>query len=128
MNTTTAHYFSGKMRHELKTDKHTIYTDVSVEAGGEDSGPSPHDLLSMSLASCTAMTVKLYADKKQWPLENMNVVVDVEKGSEGTIFNRQVSFFGKLDETQKARLLEIANHCPIHKVLSGKIEIKTILV
>ena len=121
----TAQFDSGKMKHVLQTGVHKVYSDVSLSEGGEDQGPSPHDLIAMSLASCTGMTLKLYSQKKGWPLENTIVTIEIVKTAEKTVFNRQLEFIGSLDESQKKRLIDIANHCPIHKVLSGKIEIVT---
>lgn len=102
---------------------HTIISDVSKELGGNDEGLNPHELLEAALAACTASTLQMYANRKQWPLEGADVEVKfVSEGTE-TIISRQIKLNGPLDEEQRARLLDIANKCPIHKVLSQKITI-----
>jgi putative redox protein len=128
MNTIFAKFFSGKMKHELRAGKHVIYSDVDEAGGGENLAPSPHDLLMMSLASCTAMTVRMYAFRKNWALKDVEVKIDLLKTESTTTFKRQIKFLGVLDDIQRERLLEIANRCPIHKVLTGKIEINTELL
>ena len=128
MNTTIARYDSGKMKHTLTSGKHTIVGDIDTASGGEDTGPSPHDLIAMSLASCTSMTVRLYTQRKQWDLQNTIVTVDIVNSPEGVLFNRKIEIVGNLDGEQRQRVLDIANKCPIHKLLSGKIEVKTELV
>ncbi len=80
-----------------------------------------------SLAACTAMTVQMYADRKSWPLKEAKVSVQItQENNQATVFERTVELIGDLDEEQKARLIDIANRCPIHRLLSGKIEINTI--
>ena len=104
---------------------HEITADVSPTLGGTDLGMGPHQLLESALAACTAITVQMYADRKKWPLEGADV--EVKFLSEGTesVIARKIKFNGPLDEEQKARLLEIANKCPIHKVLTQPITIQT---
>ncbi len=123
MTTTTAGYISGKMRHELKAGLHTVMGDVSADEGGEDSGLSPHDLLALSLAACTSMTLRMYAKRKGWHLENAQTTVEVTVSAEKTLFKRIIHLIGALDLAQSEQLLKIADRCPIHKILVGKIEI-----
>jgi putative redox protein len=125
MNTITANYASGKLKHQLQAGDNMIYSDASVADGGEGAGPSPHELLGMALAACTGITMRMYAQRKAWPLENAEVKVNIVKVENLEIFNRTIQFFGPLDEEQKKRLLDIADKCPIHKALLGKIEIQT---
>jgi putative redox protein len=106
--------------------------DEPVSAGGTGVGPSPHDLLSAGLAECTALTLRLYADRKAWPLEGVEVEVRHQLQPEATprdLFHRRVTLIGPLDEDQKARLLEIAERCPVHRTLvsGSRIETKTLL-
>jgi putative redox protein len=81
--------------------------------------------LAASLGSCTAMTMLMYARRKDWMLENSEVEVSIEETPGQATFIRTIHLIGPLDETQKQRLLEIADRCPVHKVLSGQIKIET---
>ena len=115
---------------------HSFITDEPVAAGGEDAGPDPYTLLLAALGSCISMTLKLYARRKQWPLESVTVHLrqsrihakDCEeclKDKDGFIhrIERTVSITGPLSEEQRARLQEIAHKCPIHKTLASEIVI-----
>ena len=91
-------------------------------------GPSPHDLLSAGLAECTALTLRLYADRKAWPLERVEVEVRHEVHPEARprdVFRRTVKLIGALDAEQKQRLLEIADRCPVHRTLTTGSRIET---
>jgi putative redox protein len=111
---------------ELQAREHTVLADEGAKVGGTDLGPTPHEILEMALAACTSMTVQMYANHKQWPLESCDVKVQiVAESTEGTQIQRTVSFRGNLDSEQKTRLLDIANKCPIHKLLSHPIQIQT---
>ena len=114
-------------RTELTATGHTLLADEPEDVGGTHAGPSPGQFLMMSLASCTAITLRMYADRKKWPLESVHVEVDFRREEGKTIFQREVQLNGALDEEQRQRLLQIANACPIHKALSNPIEINTIL-
>ncbi|TCS38608.1 putative redox protein [Paucimonas lemoignei] len=116
---------TGKLQHVVSIGSHRLLTDESAQHGGEDTGPSPHDLLAASLGSCTAMTLVLYARRKAWPLED--VQVRIEHGQEGDAYllRRRIRYVGDLGDVQRARLTEIANKCPMHRVLSGEIRIVT---
>ena len=124
----------------VKVGKHQITADEPEEVGGTDFGPSPYELLSSALATCTAMTIKMYADRKSWQVDECIVHVNHEKkhgddsqvsekgGSKIDHFTRNIELSGALDETQRKRLLEIANKCPVHRTLeSGEMKIETSL-
>ena len=125
------------LRNEVRYgDGHSFITDEPISAGGEDAGPDPYTLLLAALGSCISMTVTLYARRKQWPLESVSVrlrqnrihVKDCKvcsKDQEGYIHHieRSVSVAGQLSDEQRARLLEIAQKCPVHKTLSSEIVI-----
>ena len=117
-------YFSTNIR----TNKNVLIADEPLINGGKESGFSPSELLAASLASCTAITLRMVADRKTWPLEKLEVDVEVSRDDEHHITNikRNIRFFGALDTEQKQRLLDIANKCPIHKILSNHINIQTI--
>lgn len=118
-------------RNKYKTDLvatgHHLVADEPEDVGGTNEGPAPGQYLQLSLASCTAITVRMYADRKQWPLEKIRVEVDTEKIEGKTVFKRQVFLEGNLAEDQRERLLQIANACPIHKTLTNPIEVQTVL-
>ncbi len=110
----------------LKTSLYEILSDVSEQNGGNNSGPNPHEILEAALAACTIITVQMYANRKLWKLDSTNALVKIvweEKGL--TKIDRQLTFKGDLTDEQKARLREIADKCPIHNVLEGKVEIQT---
>lgn len=114
---------------EVNEGRHYIVAGLKPELGGQDEGPDPHELLESALAACTILTVQLYANRKQWKLENTNVKVSISaEGAEGNALRREVSFTGELDAEQRARLLEIANKCPIHLFLTRGAKVETVLV
>lgn len=116
---------SGNIAQNVTVGPHRWVSDTTTESGGGDSGPSPHELLASALASCTSMTLVMYSKRKQWPLQSIEVAVEIEHVAEQSVFHRTVKLGGPLDEAQVQRLLEIANQCPVHRTLSGKIAIQT---
>lgn len=127
MYTAVAKYEQGKMKHEVLIGTHHLVADVSPAEGGEDLGPTPHDFLAAALASCTAITLRMYATRKGWPLQSADTTVVLDHQKTSVKFDRKITLVGIVDEEQKARLLDIANRCPVHQALSGKIEIVTSL-
>ena len=118
----------GDLRVEIVTGGATILAVEPVEVGGGGTGPSPYHLLAAALATCTTMTLRLYADSKGWPLEHVAAEVTHEKQSGVTppdVFHRTVSLSGPLDETQRARLMQIADRCPVHRTLTRGARIET---
>lgn len=109
----------------LQSSIHTMHADEPMEVGGKDLGPSPEDLLRMSLASCTAITLRMYADRKKWDVDQIQVTVSHEKKKYKTVFQCIIKLAGGLSEEQRKRLAEIAHACPVHKVLLSPIEIET---
>jgi putative redox protein len=128
---------AGKLQMEVAIGPHRLLADEPVGDGGEDSGPSPYDLLTAALGSCTAMTVRLYADFKKLPLERISVNLRHEKihatdcreceTKEGRIdkIERVIDLQGPLDDAQREKLLEIANKCPVHRTLHSEVFIPT---
>ena len=115
----------GKLAQEVEVADHRIRSDEEVEKGGEDTGATPHELLLSALGSCTAMTLKVYAERKGWPLRDVRVLLNAVNADGGYVISRQVTIDGDLDAEQRQRLLEIADKCPVHKTLSGSITINT---
>lgn len=115
-------------RTELIASGKTIIADEPEELGGTNAGPAPGEFLMISLASCTAITLRMYADRKKWDVDKIKVEVASEKIDNTTFFKREISLEGNLEEDQRQRLLQIANSCPVHKVLSNPIEISTRLI
>jgi putative redox protein len=129
----------GKFAQLIQLGQHVLRADEPVDQGGNDSGPSPYDLLLASLGACTSMTVRLYADKKKIPLEKITVRLRHEKihakdcaeceTREGRIdkIEREIELVGPLDDAQRASLLEISNKCPVHRTLHSEVYIPTAL-
>ena len=109
----------------IQAGTHAIVADVLPNLGGENTGPNPHELLESALAACTIITVQMYANRKAWPLRSTNVKVKIEVEGPQTQILREISFEGDLDGEQKTKLLEIANKCPIHKLLQSQITVIT---
>jgi putative redox protein len=107
--------------HEIEIDGHSLTVDEPAEAGGADAGPRPTRLLAASLAGCVAITVEMYAERKGWELGP--VEVDVEMAYDGPVpssFEVGLKLPAELSGEQRRRLLTIASHCPVHKVLVGE--------
>jgi uncharacterized OsmC-like protein/alpha/beta superfamily hydrolase len=128
---------TGKFAQEVVAGPHRLRADEPLAAGGTNTGPTPYDLVLAGLGACTSMTIRLYAERKQWPLERVGVrlrysrnhaqdCVDCEAGAPRLDrIDREIELAGDLDETQRARLLEIANKCPVHRTLEAGVHIPT---
>jgi uncharacterized OsmC-like protein len=121
---------------EVVSGKHTLRADEPVSAGGTDAAPGPYDYLLIALGVCTSMTVGLYARRKQWPLENITVSLrhsriharDCEEceTKEGMLdrIDTEIELTGSLTAEQRAKLMEIAAKCPVHRTLKSEINIR----
>ena len=122
-----------------------VYADEPAAAGGDDLGPTPYELLLASLGACTAMTLRLYADRKGWPLESVRMRLGHERvyrddrdgaTGDGPVsgparierITREIELHGPLDAAQRARLMEIAARCPVHRTIQSAPEIVDVLV
>jgi putative redox protein len=128
---------SGNLQNQVIAGAHQFLADEPVSVGGMDTGPGPYDLLLAALGACTSMTVRLYADRKQWPLKR--IMVRLKHGriyakdcaecetKEGLIdhIDRAITFEGELDAEQRQRLMEIADKCPVHHTLTSEVIIKS---
>lgn len=125
---------------EIRVNQHNLIADEPTSVpGGTDQGPSPYGLLAAALASCTTMTLKMYATHKGLPVEDITVSVVHEKihaadceqceTQTGRVdrFQRTIRFRGKLDDAQRQRLLEIADKCPVHRTLHSEVEVTSVL-
>jgi putative redox protein len=130
--------FSG-LRQTVTIGPHQLMADEAKDVGSNDEGPDPYEYLLAALGTCTNMTLRMYADRKRWPLwevrtalsHTKNYAADCEHCEQhGTIvdrIDRQIALFGELSEEQRSRLLQIADRCPVHRTLTSKIVIHTAL-
>lgn len=113
----------------IRIRDHVLHGDEPIEEGGANAGPKAHEMLCASLASCTAITLRMYADRKKWPVTSIHVDVALQRtttGPEvGSVFEMKVRLDGELTGEQRARVLQIAGMCPVHKTLQHPIAIHT---
>lgn len=122
---TTATIASQNYLVKLQNGRHEFLADEPVDIGGEDAGPGPDELLEASLASCTAITLRMYVDRKKWPVAEIEITVSLKRMEQKTVFTKSIRVNGGIDETQRQRLKEIAELCPVSRTLTGEIEINT---
>ena len=128
-------------RTDIYASGHTFIADEPLSVGGTDLGPSPYDLLNASLGACTVMTMRMYAERKGWPLQTVTARLrhakihakdcdscETEGNAKIDQITREISMTGPLDEAQKNRLMEIADRCPVHRTLHGEIHVATSMV
>lgn len=137
----TAEVSIGKEKYESKViiRNHELVADEPESVGGQNKGPNPYDFLLAALGACTAMTLRMYADHKNWDLDGVRVSLSHEKihaedcrdceTKEGKIdtIERIIFLEGDLDESQRNRLLEIANRCPVHRTLHSEVKVRSSL-
>ena len=122
----------GRYQQEVIAGEHWLLADEPVSLGGADAGPAPFDFLLAGLGACTAMTLRMYAERKGLPLTQVSVVLSHDSVSADGVkrdrFLRRITLHGDLTEEQRARMLEIANKCPVHRALSHSLMIESGLV
>jgi len=121
---------AGRLQVEARTASGAFLIDEPTSVGGLGSGPNPYDLLSAALGACTAMTLRLYAERKRWPLTRVQVAVRHHRASLDArdLFERTISLEGPLDEAQRAQLLHIAERCPVHRTFDRGADVRTTVV
>ena len=114
----------------LTAGKNTIIADEPVSNGGGDEGMNPHEILASALGACTCATVRMYADRKEMPLDGVNVTLTLvrDDATNTTNISRNIELIGDLTPEERDRLLTIANKCPVHKTLTNPINIETKLI
>jgi putative redox protein len=107
--------------HEIEIREHRLISDEPEESGGTDQGPKPTELLAASLASCTAITIEMYADRKGWDLGQVEVSADFTEATSDTAakFKVDIKLPAELSDEQRDRILTIAHKCPVHRALMG---------
>ena len=117
----------GRIAQTITARTHSLLADEPLNIG-DDLGMTPHELLDAALGACTALTLRLYAKHKGWDLQEVSVTLQHASSAKGHTMTRQIVLVGELDATQRARLLDVAHKCPVHKALSNPITIDTHLI
>lgn len=129
---TTVEIGKEKYKTEVRASGHTVIADEPIAVGGQDKGMNPNEFLLASLGTCTAMTLRMYADRKGWAVDGITVdlTMDTVKGNEQqtTFLKRHIKIDGDLNEEQRQRMLEIADSCPLHRTLTNPIVISSNLI
>lgn len=120
----------GPYTNDVMTTRHHLYADEPVDLGGADLGPSPYEYLCAGLGACTSITMRMYANRKDWPVTQITVDVTYERethadGIARNVFTRLIKIDGDIDEAQHMRLIEIANKCPVHRTLEAGSDVIT---
>lgn len=114
--------------YEITSHDFKVRVDVNEKLGGQNSAPNPHDYLEIALAGCTAITVQMYAKRKGIPLEYSDVKIKITAEGASNEILREIKFVGDLTEEQKQSLFQIAEKCPIHKLISAGAKIESRMI
>jgi putative redox protein len=125
MRAVVAESGAGPLANEVVVGSHRLLADEPEALGGGDTGPGPYGLLCAALGACTSMTVRMYAGRKDWPLERVEVTVDHERVDGVDVFTKSIELTGDLDRDQVERLREIAGRCPVHRTLEASSRVVT---
>ena len=133
--TATVESAGGTYAQRVQSRMHVWEAGEPLEYGGTDNGPTPYELLLSALGACTSITLEMYAARKGWPLEKVQVTLEHSQetregendGKAIDMIDRIVRLDGPLDDEQRAKLIEIAEKCPVHRVLTNRIDISTML-
>lgn len=117
-----------KLAVEMNTRNHSLISGLTENLGGNDEGINPHELLEAALAACTILTVQMYAAKKGIALESTKALVKIVSEGSETRISRELTFQGDLKPEEKTKLTEIAEKCPIHRLLQSQVIIETSVV
>lgn len=117
-----------RFRYDIGIRQFQLTADEPIEIGGTDAGPTPTELVFSGLGACKAITLEMYAARKDWPLDAVDAQVEVAQVDRRYRVRVQLTLTGDLSEEQRERLLEISNKCPVHKLLTPGTEIETVLV
>ena len=123
MRTAVARRNGGTFNHTVSVRDHEVTVDEPEDQGGDDAGPDPQEMLAISLASCTAITIEMYAKRKGWEIGDVEVEVDYEPAQRGspTKFHQVIRLPKELPDDQRDRLMQIAAKCPVHRTLEGEV-------
>ena len=118
----------------ISVGPHSLQGDESIEVGGNDAGANPHELLLAALGTCASITVQMYAERKQWPLDGVRIALSFAQthssatgsrdGKDANEIEMDISFEGNLSDEQRERLLQVAGKCPVHRILTSSIPIR----
>ncbi|MFV0564421.1 MAG: OsmC family protein [Flavobacteriaceae bacterium] len=130
MKTITATIGTQKYKTEIQAKNHIVIADEPEDLGGKNLGFTPTELLESALAACTAMTLRMYADKKGWDLQHVEINVGFKRNisTQQLTFKKDIKLTGNLNQEQRQRLLEMGANCPIEKMLTGNITVASALI
>lgn len=125
MRDVTVRWTDKPFAQDIKIAGHAMRADEERDKGGDDTGAAPHEFVLAGLGACTASTLRVYAERKGWPLRDVRVTLNGTTVDGAFLISRHIALDGDLDADQRQRLLEIADKCPVHKTLTGRITIDT---